>query len=384
LTTDWESVRAEFPVLERGRFLNTATFGPIPRRAVEAMNGHFAARNETAALDFLDWFDDLVRVRASAAKLVGAKHEDVAFVPNAGIGLSWLLQGLDWRSGDVVLGLESEFPNNLYAPMALADRGVRFEAEPGGSGFDADRFLARIGRGVRLVLVSSVGYSSGLRPPLEAIGEACRRAGALFIVDGTQGVGATPFDMAEAQADAVLVHGYKWLCAPPGAGFAAIGGAARQSIRPTVWSWRSDRDWRNVDCLQQGAPVPPDDATRYEGGIPNFSGLLALGASLELILGLGREAVWERVESLAERARAVLRDAGGALDADSSPWFDSPIVTARFPGADCSQMSAFLRERGVAASARHGRLRVSPHFFNNEADLDALAEVLAEFRQSHR
>ena len=374
----WNEVRGQFPVLARWRYLNTATFGPAPLCAAEASRQFFEERDRTASLDFLSWFDRLDQVRANAARLIGARVEDIAFVPNAGVGLSWILQGLDWRRGDRVLGLADEFPNNLYAPGALGCAGVEFDAAPGGFEFDADDFVGRIGERTRLVLISAVNYASGFRPPLARIGEACRRAGALFLVDGTQGVGAIPFDVEEARADIVLVHGYKWMCSPPGAGFLYVRESARRMIAPSVYSWRSHRDWRNVDSLHHGAPELADDAARYEGGIQNFNGLFAMGAVIEWMLELGKDVLVERVELLAGLTRRTLAEAGAEVPGLSDPLFASPVVTARFPGADASRMALRLRESGVAVAARKGFLRVSPHFFNDEEDVAALGALVRE------
>jgi selenocysteine lyase/cysteine desulfurase len=372
-------VRDEFPVLARWRYLNTATFGPVPLCAAEAMQAHLIDRDHSASLDFLSWFDALDAIREQAAEWIGARAPDIAFIPNAGVGLSWILHGIDWREGDRILALDDEFPNNLYAPGALAAKGVVYDAAPGGDAFDPEDFTARIGPRTRIALISALNYASGLRPPLARIGEACRRNGTLFVVDGTQGVGAIPFDVEQAQADFVLVHGYKWMCSPPGAGFLYARPSARERVRPIVYSWRSHRDWRNVDSLHHGEPLLPEDAASYEGGIQNFSGLFAMGAVLEMMLGLGRDAILMRVAELAALTRRTLADAGAEVPGLSNPLFDSPIVTARFPGLDPSPLAVRLRERGIALAARKGYLRVSPHFFNSEEDIDALAEGVREY-----
>ena len=380
--TGWADLRDQFPVLAHWRYLNSATFGPVPRCAVEAEEAFAAERDRTASLDFLTWFDRLDAIRANAARWIGARPEDIAFTPSAGVGLSWVLQGMKWRAGDRILGLADEFPNNLYSPGAMAAAGVEFDAAPTGAAFDADDFVSRIGERTRLVLISALNYASGFGPPLAQIGEACRRSGALFLVDGTQGVGAIPFDVEEARADIVLVHGYKWMCSPPGAGFLCVRPEARRLIEPTVYSWRSHRDWRNVDSLHHGAPELPEEAARYEGGIQNFSGLFAMGAVLELMLGLGKEPVLDRIAQLSAVARATLADAGAEVPGETNPMFASPIVTARFPGLDPSPLAVHLREQGVAVAARKGYLRVSPHFFNDEDDIAILGEMVRDYVSS--
>lgn len=378
MAVDWAAARRQFPALENWIYLNAATFGPVPRCAVEAVARHFADRDRTASLDFLDWYVRADGVRAAAARWIGAADDDIAFLPSAGVGLSWILEGLEWRPGDRLLTLEHEFPNNLYAGQMLDFRGVEAVEAPGDESFDPDELIGCIDERTRVVILSAVNYSSGLRPPLERIGRAARDAGALFVVDGTQGVGAIPFDVASTYADIVLVHGYKWMLSPTGSGFLYLRPETRERIRPIVVSWRSHHAWREVDSLHHGRPEPSPEAAAYEGGIQNFSGIFALGATLELFESLGREAIWDRVAANAEAVRRVLRKHGGEVVADRTPGFDSPIVTAAFPGADVSELAVRLRSKRVALAARKGRLRVSPHFYNNSDDFDALDEAFAE------
>ncbi len=374
---DWNQVRAQFPVLENWVYLNTATFGPVPRCAREAMERHARRRDEQACLDFIEWFDDADGVRELAARLMGASAADIAFVPNTGAALGWLVQGIDWKPGDRVVALEEEFPNNTYFGHSLAARGVEFvEAPLEGGEFCLDRFLGAIDARTRLVLMSTVNYSTGLRPPLDQIGPRLRERGVLFYVDATQSLGALRLDVNAIAADMVAAHGYKWLLSPAGIGLVYIRPQVCQWLQPSVYSWRSHKDWRRVDDLHHGAPQLPEGAQRYEGGLQNFPGIYALGAVMQMMLELGPETIEARVRRLGELTREVLRRAGAGLAADRLPYYDSPILAAGFPGQDVSRLAARLREQGVVAAARHGSLRVSPHFFNNQEDLERLERAL--------
>jgi selenocysteine lyase/cysteine desulfurase len=381
MAADWDLARRQFPVLEKWVYLNSATFGPLPLGAVEAANRHFQRRDEEACADFLDWFSDADRVRAKAARLIGAEAADIAFVPSAGAALSWLMQGIDWKPGDEVVALAHEFPNNLYYPLAWRERQVEFVemALPEGR-FALDDFLTLVTPKTRLVLLSAVNYSTGLRPPLEAIGAALRERGVLFYVDGTQSLGALRLDVRAAAISFLAVHGYKWMLSPTGIGFAFVPAEVRRWLAPSIYSWRSHQDWRNVDQLHHGAPDLPAAAMRYEGGILNFSGIYALEAVLDLLAELGENAVESRVLALAAKTREVLRSHGGVLLADQQPYYESPIVTARFPGVDMPRLAEELKRRRIVVAARQGNLRVSPHFFNNEDDLGELDAALRDFR----
>src|SRR5579862_8733271 len=123
MSTDWQAVRAEFPALAEWAFLNTATFGQVPRRAVEASAQHYERRDRLACADFMDWFDECDGIRELCARLVHCHAADIAFIPNASTALSQLLGGIDWKPGDRVVTLHDEFPNHYYHPLFLGGRG---------------------------------------------------------------------------------------------------------------------------------------------------------------------------------------------------------------------------------------------------------------------
>jgi len=367
MSVNWERVRAEFPALENWTFLNTATFGQLPRRGTEAVAAHFAHRDELACGDFLTWYDDMDRVRAKVGRLIGCEADDIAFISNASTALGILLGGLDWREGDRILTLEHEFPNNLYAPALLDRLGVRMVE------CAWERFYESVDERTRLVCLSSVNYNTGFAAPLNEIGIFLRERGVLLYVDGTQSLGALQFDTRRVQPDMFAVHAYKWMISPNGAGFMYVRPELRARLRPNVLGWRSHRDWRNVDNLHHGVPELPDSAERYEGGSVTFAVIYALEAALDLILEIGAGVIEQRVLDLAARTREVLCVRGARVD-----LCGSPVVAARFEGRDVSQLARALTSKRVLVAARRGNLRVSPHFYNDERDLQALADALDE------
>ena len=365
MSVDWEAVRREFPALAHWTFLNTATFGQLPRRATEAVARHFAHRDELACWDFLNWFDDMDRLRAKIGRLIHCQADDIAFIPNAAAALGILLAGLDWRAGDRILTLEHEFPNNLYAPHLLERFRVELRETPWERVYDA------VDERTRLVCVSSVNYNTGFAPPLAELADFLRERGVLLFVDGTQSLGALRFDAGRIQPDMFAVHGYKWLISPNGAGFMYVRPELRARLRPNVLGWRSHRDWRNVDNLHHGVPVLSEAAEKYEGGDVVFAVLYAMEASIDLIFEIGPEVIEQRVLGLAARTAALLRALGAQVDSCASS-----IVAARFENRDVSALARALQQQRVLVAARRGHLRVSPHFYNTEQDLDTLAAAL--------
>jgi cysteine desulfurase/selenocysteine lyase len=362
---DWIKIRAEFPALKRWTYLNTATYGQMPRRAVQAMTGHSKRRDELACTDFLDWYSDADRMRASIARLIHADPGDIAFVPNAAAALSIVLAGLAPAPGHNFVTLDGEFPNYLYQGGA---RRVSW-----------DRFYDSIDHRTRLAAFSEVNYATGFRPPLAEISRFLSQRGVPLFLDGSQSVGALTCDVRKTPVDVLAVHGYKWLMSPTGAGFMYVSPAFRRKLPPNIIGWRSHHDWRNVERMHSGTPEFKDAAEKYEGGGLPFHLLYAMEASVDWMLEIGPEAIERRVLELADSARSMLCGLGAEIDhadhnADRSKA--SQIVIAGFPGMDASRTASALREQNVVVTARSGRLRVSPHFYNNEEDLKRLEAAL--------
>ncbi len=361
----WANIRSQFPALRHWTYLNTATFGQLPERAVDAVNRHFARRDEQACRDFLEWFDDMDRIRGMAARLIHCAPTDIAFITNACTALSQLLGGLEWHTSDQILTLEHEFPNQYYYAAQLNRFGVELIETP------FERFYDAITARTRVVVLSTVNYSTGFRVPIVEVAAHLRSKGILLYVDGTQSLGALEFDCGAVQPDLFAVNAYKWLCSPNGAGFMYVSPALRERLEPAVIGWRSDANWRSVASLNHGAPQLLESAEKYEGGMLPFAPLYGMAESISLMLELGPAAIEDRVLSLAGSARQILESAGGQVAYD-----DTPILAAHFANRPAEELADALRARRILAAARHGRLRISTHFYNNEEDLHLLGEAL--------
>jgi cysteine desulfurase/selenocysteine lyase len=371
MTIDWMEVRAEFPALQADRtFLNTATYGQLPLRAKAAAMEHLERRDRLACTDFLSWFDDLDALRRSIARLIHASSEDIAFITSASNGLATVLAGIPWKPGDEMVTLEHEFPNNLYATHAL--EGIR------GKETSWENLENALSDRTRLVLISSVNYVTGIRPNLDAVIPRLRSRGILTYVDGTQSLGALQFDCSRTQPDFLCVDAYKWMISPNGAGFLYVRPQVREWLHPNVIGWRSDRRWRMVDNLHHGAPEFSATAEKYEGGHLAFPALYAMKASLELMEQLGAAAIETRVMELASLVRQQLAALGAEIYSFAGPCLPSQIVLARFTGQDASALAKRLEAKSVIVSARKGGLRVSPHFYNHDCDVEMLVHELKE------
>ena len=370
-SSQWASLRAQFPAIQNCTYLNTATFGQLSTRTRQATENHYTHRDELASSDFLNWFTDMDQIRADVAQLLHAPSgDDIAFFVNATSVLSLLIGGIDWHQGDRVVTLENEFPNNIYMPSLLQSEGVEFIQT------SITNFWDAITPRTRLVALSTVNYTTGLRVPLEEICRKLRSMGVLIYLDATQSLGALDLNVAELQPDVVGVDAYKWLCSPNGASFGYFTPEVRQWLKPAVVGWRSHWNWRDVRSLHQGVPEFSSKAERYEGGMLCFPSLYAMGESVKMFLEAGPENVEACVLALAEDCRARLRTAGAQLLTDSEPHHISPIIAAKFPGVDSAALAASLRAKGVHVSARSQWLRVSVHWYNDESDLSVFSASL--------
>jgi len=359
---NWAAIRAEFPALRNWTWLNTATFGQIPTRTRNAVDAHFARREDTACADFLQWFDDMDELRALIAQLVHCDARDIAFAMNAASALSLFLGGMGWHAGDRIVTLRDEFPNQYYFAASLAEQGAEL--------LEMDA-IDSLPERTRAVLISTVNYSNGYRPDVARIARLAHEAGALLYVDGTQSIGALTFDIRSVKPDMLAVDGYKWLLCPNGATFYYVSPELRPKLRPAVLGWRSDRGWRSVDELRHGAPNMPEAAEKYEGGMLNFPSLYGMRESVRMMIGIGPDRIEQRVLELAGLAADILRRSGAAVVNENTN-----IVAAHWPDRDASALARRLASERIIVSARHGNLRVSPHFYNTEEDLANLALLL--------
>jgi selenocysteine lyase/cysteine desulfurase len=373
----------EFPVTTQWAYLNHAGIGPLPRAAAERMA---ALAHRVAATGDREWpqrNDEAERVRALAARLLGARRpHEVAFVENTSTGLSAVAEGLAWRPGDNLVGAAGDFPSNVYPWMNLVARGVDYRVVPEREGrIDPAELLATIDERTRLVAISWVQYATGFRHDLARIGAACRAVGALLVVDVIQGLGALALDVERDLVDVAVASAHKWLLGPEGIALLYVSDRVVPRLRPTRAGWRSMRDmlaWTELSIDWA------EGARRFESGTLNTYGIHALGASLELLLAAGAAAVEARVLALADRAAAGLSACGLQLSAPRHPGETSGIVTATHPLAAAGPLVDHLLTRGIVTAARAGRLRVAPHFYNTEQEIDRFLNELDAYPASAR
>jgi selenocysteine lyase/cysteine desulfurase len=370
---DWTALRAEFPVCRRWAFLDHAAVAPLSERARAAFVDWSADAAANGVVAEPAWLRRIEQVRALAARLLNAETTDVAFVKNTTEGIGIVAEGLDWRPGDNVVSCADEYPSNLYPWMNLASRGVELRQVPSRDGrVLVDDLAAAMDGRTRLLTLSFVEYASGFRNDLDAIGALCRGRGVLFFVDAIQGLGVLPLDVRRTPVDFLSADGHKWLLGPEGAGIFYIRRDLVERLHPVGVGWNSVSD--SFDFARVELRLKPH-AGRWEGGSLNTGGVLALGASLELLLNLGVDRIAARVLELTDELCARASAAGLEVYSSRRAEERSGIVSLRLPG-DVKAAARRCRDHGIVVTHRAGRLRVSPHCYNTADELARLVELL--------
>jgi cysteine desulfurase/selenocysteine lyase len=220
----------------------------------------------------------------------------------------------------------------------------------------------------RVLSVSFVDWSSGARTQLAPLGEWCRSRGILYCVDGIQGVGALLLDVEQAQVDCLAVGGHKWLLAPEGCGCLFVSRRVGNRLQSVLHGWKSVSDAATYLPYHF---APREDAARFEPGSPSVLGTVALGAAIDLLLEVGPAQIEERLQQLTDRLTAGLRARGAEIISPWEPGARSGMVVFRL-GDDSRQLCRALQERRFIVRQRGGGIRVAPHFYTSEDDIDRL------------
>ncbi|MFY9583506.1 MAG: aminotransferase class V-fold PLP-dependent enzyme [Candidatus Acidiferrales bacterium] len=375
---DWRSEWFEFDDVA---YLNAAGQSPMPRVAVHAVQKALEWKKYPHQLPDAAYFGLPDRIRALVAQLIGGRPEEVALTTGASGGLAAVAAGLDWKPEDEVLLARGEFPAHFSTWMPLGNAGrLRVRViEPCGRFLTADDFIAHIGPRTRLVSTSLVGFDDGARLDATRLARACHSAGAYLLLDVSQCVGAMSIEVGGLGSDFLVSAGYKWLLSPYGTGFFWARGdlIERMRVGPFYWMALEGAAEFHTLPLHQWKLAP--GARRWDSPeTASFLNLAAMEASLEFLLRVGVETVWEHNRWLAAEMIERLPLDRCVLASPGDPEARGPYacIAARSPEKTAALYQK-LREAQVIVSLREGALRVAPHLYNTARDIDRLLAVLA-------
>jgi selenocysteine lyase/cysteine desulfurase len=376
--------KSKFSLPDDEHYLNCAYMSPIST-AVEAAGVAGVARKRVPSrLLPADFFTEADRARALFARLVNAPDPArIAIVPSASYGLAIAARNLPAAAGQNIVVMHEQFPSNVHAWRKLATgRGVELRtvpppeaAEGRGRGWN-QRLLEAIDARTAIVALGHVHWTDGTRFDLEAVGARAREVGAALVVDGTQSVGALPFDVAAIQPDALVCAAYKWLMGPYSLGFAYLGPRFDDG-EPLEETWigrAGSEDFKELvhyrDDYQPGA-------LRYDmGERTNFALMPMAVAALEQLLEWQPARIQEYCAGLTSELMSRVTALG--YQVEDPAYRGAHLFGLRAPaGANTSVVGERLRARKVHVSLRGSAIRVAPHVYNDRRDVDALLEALA-------
>jgi len=377
ILTNEELRRDEFPVVREKIFLGHAGVCPLPRRVADAIAD--CARQGTLGDQEAFMLHRLDEARKLGAQLLNCQPDEIALVGPTSLGLSLVASGLNFRKGDNVLIYHDDYPSNVYPWMALAARGVEvrlLNIKNYGAIRTID-VMGQVDENTKLVALASCHFISGFRIEIDAIGKFLRERGILFCLDAIQTLGAFPTTVGNV--DFLAADAHKWLLGPCGAGILYVRHDLQDKLNPPVYGWHNVR---NLNFVAQEKIVFRSGAVKYEAGTQNLVGLVGLIASMELALEIGVKNI--AAELLRKRALLVpaLQAKGyTVLNADAKTENASGIVSFYQPGKDLAELHKILSEAGIVASLRTNRtgqnfIRLSPHFYNTDAELQRVMELL--------
>jgi cysteine desulfurase / selenocysteine lyase len=377
--TDWRQEWFEF---EDATYLNLAGQSPLPRVSVHAVQAALEAKKFPHHKTDSTYFDVPNRIRECIAKLIGGKPDEIALTSGASTGAAAVAYALQWLPGDEVIVAKGEFPLQYTAWKPMEEReGLQLKiVAPQGRFLTADDLIAAMTPKTRVVSVSLVRYDDGSLLDARRVAAACHAQGALLLLDVSQCCGAMKMDVHQLGADFLVCAGYKWLLGPFGTGFFWIKSEQITTARPAPFYWMAVAGSHNFSELNFDNPKPAANAKRWDApewaSYFNFN-LAAMDTSVELVSRMGPERVAAHnrrlIDFMFERLPKDRCVPASPVDAVHRGPYGCFAGRSREKTTELYQR---LRKENVIVSLREGNIRVSPHLYNTERDIDRLISVI--------
>lgn len=348
----------------------------MPTTAVDAVGSQLDDVALNGSRNYLEWVATKNRARALIASMLSVAPENVAFMRNTSDGFAAVASGMNWNSSDNIVSFVNEFPANFYPWRRVRDRfGVELRLAPERDGrVDVEELISMIDSNTRLVAISAVQYASGFTADLERIGKAAHAVDALFAVDIIQALGARGLDLPALGVDIASGASHKWMCAPEGCGMLYVSDKARNDVDPSFVGWISvETPWDFEDREQ---PFKPN-ALAWESGTGCSSLFYGLEQSAKLLTDTGLDRIEEYLSELTDYLCESLAAQNYEIVSSRSPGEKSSIVCIRhLKGLTSNEIASQLEKENIIVSPRGDRLRIAPHFYNNQEDIDRLVAAL--------
>ncbi|HUO86493.1 MAG TPA: aminotransferase class V-fold PLP-dependent enzyme [Thermoanaerobaculia bacterium] len=375
---DLLALRDEFPILGRTTYLINNSLGAMPRGVRDELTA-FADRWDQRGVRAWHegWWEMAAETGDLLAPLLGVVPGGVAMHQNVSIAAAVFLSCLDYPAvrNRIVLA-ELEFPTLRYLAEGERRRGAELTVVPSddGIGIDLERLLAAIDERTRAAVVSHVLFRSAFVQDAEAIARRCREVGALLLLDVYQSAGVLPVALDAWGVDAAVGGSVKWLCGGPGAGYLWVRPELAQTLVPAITGWQADTE---PFVFRSGPLVPAAGPWRFLTGTPNIPALYSCRPGYRIVAGVGAERIRARSLALTGRLIAVAEAAGLEVRTPADPARRGGTVSVWHPQAE--RITGELLAQEVICDFRPGAgVRLSPHFYNTEAECDHAIARLAE------
>ncbi|MFV2060242.1 MAG: aminotransferase class V-fold PLP-dependent enzyme [Gammaproteobacteria bacterium] len=375
-------INTEFNLKPDIYYLNHAAVSPWPARTKQAICDFADENHQMGSFNYLGWVKTETQLRQQLAELINAvSTEEIALLKNTSEALSVVAHGIQWQSGDNVVISDQEFPSNRIVWESLINQGVNIIlVDLDSSDSPEDALINKIDRNTRILSISSVQYSTGLRLDLAKLGQACSDKQCLFCVDAIQSIGAMRVDVQECKIDFLMADGHKWMLAPEGLALFYCCSKHLETLQLHQFGWRMIE---NPHDFEQVTWKSAKSARRFECGSPNMLGIHALSASLSLINDVGMIELEARLRANVQYLFTLLDNVPKTTiltDRDENRF--AGIVTFRFHEKDGlyhQRLYQFLMENKVMCAYRGGGIRFSPHFYTSENVMSSAVSILESF-----
>lgn len=375
---------SKFSLPSRVTYLNCAYMSPLLKNVEKAGLRGVRLKRNPADISPQDFFSTTKDLRVEFAKLIHTSDpQRIAIIPSASYGLATVTKNLKINKGQHVLVAAEQFPSNYYPWQSLCEEtGAEVKVVSPDKGFKDrgknwnTKFLENINTSTRAVAIAHTHWADGTKFDLEALRKRTREVGALLIVDGTQSVGALPFDVQKIQPDALICAAYKWLLGPYSIGLAYFGEYFNDG-KPLEENWIHRLDSENFSDLVNYQPQYQPGALRYGvGEHSNFILVPMLQKAIAQLNRWGTANIQEYCASITEPAIAILRERGFLIE--EAPYRGSHLFGIRHSKhTDLGMLKAKFTKHNLYVSFRGDAIRVSPHVYNDTHDLTKLVKVLS-------
>ena len=369
---DIQKIREQFPVTRKTIYLNHAAHSPLPKPVSKAIRQYAddLCRSGIASVKCPDWGKNRF------AKLIGARTEEVAVLGNTSEGMNTAANMLHYPKGSKVVTTDLEYPSAVF-PWLRKGLGVKVQYVKNVNGrILLDDMEKAVDDKTVAVTISHVEYANGFRNNLRVLSEIVHEHGAYLIVDAIQSVGTMPIDVHRDDVDFLAAACYKWLLSPPGAAYFYVKDDLIEKFEPPFAGWASVKPetFETADFYDIWNMNLSKTASRFEVG--SLSEISCVGAfeGMKMLLDYGAENVRKRIVKVTDDLIDSIKDLGYELQTPEDKQCRSGIVNFRVKEPE--QIVEKLRKRNIIVSARANGLRVSPHYYNTEEEVDGLmAEV---------